>query len=303
MSNSSALLKLALALFVPLMSSATWAQGGGGADISHPGPRLVHIDYDKLYAMPAPPHYQPFDYYAAFLISAATQQTPMSMDFARPTPDGIEQTMDVVFKEVDGIKLALDIHQPRPDGSPNPLLVIIHGGYWKAGDKAQYRPYSLDFAAMGYTVATLNYRLSGQAPFPAAVEDIRDAIRYLIKHGDRLHIDPGSIILFGSSAGGHLAAFAGLAANTAGSSYMEGVDVTAIKAVISIYGIHDLSGPDQQHHAFTRQFMGADYEASPQSYREASTITHVDKNDTPVMLIHGTLDTSVPVCHSDKLSE
>ena len=103
--------------------------------------------------------------------------------------------------------------------------------------------------------------------------------------------------------GGHLAGFAGFTANSQGATYMEGIPSNAIKAVISIYGIHDLTGPDQQNHEFTQQFIGKTYEEAPELYREASTITHVDKNDPPVLLIHGSLDASVPVRNSDVLTE
>ena len=107
-------------------------QGGEVADAqnvpspgSHtPGPYIVQIDYDALYRMPNPPEYQPFDFYGAFLFSLAKQQTPMAVNLERPTPDNVSQTLDVVFKNIDGIKLGLDLYQPSNDDSPNPLILI-----------------------------------------------------------------------------------------------------------------------------------------------------------------------------------
>ena len=87
--------------------------------------------------------------------------------------------------------------------------------------EALYRSYGIDFAALGYTVASINYRLSGQAPFPAAIEDIRDAIAYLRTNATTFNIDPTRLVIFGSSAGGHLSAFTGLGGEHTGSVLFE----------------------------------------------------------------------------------
>ncbi len=223
---SKTVLCLLLSLILIALFGGAWSAALAGSDA--PGPRMVSIDYEALYQMPKPPEYKPFNFYGAFLFSVAQHKTPMAFNSARPTPDNISQTMDVVFKDINGIKLGLDVYQPSNDDTPNPLVVIVHGGAWKAGDKSIYRTYGLDFAAMGYTAASINYRLSGQAPFPAAVEDIRDSVVYLRKHAAKFNIDPERLVIFGSSAGGHLSAFAGLAANTPGASYLEGIDAKTI---------------------------------------------------------------------------
>jgi len=196
--------KVLFFLSIILVASSGWAQNVPSPGSHTPGPYIVQIDYDALYRMPNPPEYQPFDFYGAFLFSVANQRTPIVLNPRRPTPDSVTQTLDIDFKEIDGIKLGLDIYQPSGDNTPNPLIVITHGGFWMAGDKFDYRPYGIEFAALGYTAASVNYRLSGQAPFPAAIEDIRDAIVYLTKHAAEFNIDPNRIVMFGSSAGGHL---------------------------------------------------------------------------------------------------
>ena len=160
----------------------------------------VQIDFEALYQMPEPPEYTKFPYYGAYLFSIADQKTPKVLNPEAPTPDNVSQTMDVEFKEIDGIDLGMDIYQPKGDKTPNPLILIIHGGGWEGGDKRAYRPYGINFAAMGYTVASINYRLSGQAPFPAQIEDIRDAIVYLQEHAAKHNIDPSRMAIFGSSA-------------------------------------------------------------------------------------------------------
>ena len=251
-----------------------------------PGPHTVQIDFDALYEMPNPPVYTKFPYYGAYLFSIADQTTPKVLNPMAPTPDTVTQIMDVVFKEIDGIKLGMDIYHPRGDKTPNPLILITHGGGWEGGDKLVYRPYGINFAALGYTVASINYRLSGQAPFPAAIEDIRDAVMYLKKHAAKYNIDSSKMAVFGSSAGGHLASLTGLAANTPEFTYLKGVDSEAIKAIISIYGPQDLTLAGIRERSDTQKFIGGSYAKIPEVYREASPLTHVDKSDPPVLLTH-----------------
>ena len=294
---------LFLFLSIVLAASSGWAQNAPSPGGHAPGPHIVEIDYDALYRMPNPPEYKPFDFYGAFLFSVAGQKTPLALNPKRPTPENVTQSLDIEFKEIDGIKLDMDIYQPSGDNTPNPLILIIHGGAWEAGDKLLYRPYGINFAAMGYTAASINYRLSGQAPFPAAIEDIRDAIVYLSKHAAKYNIDPTRIVTFGSSAGGHLSTFTGFAANTPDTPYLSGIDAADIKAVISLYGPHDLTTPGLRDRAYTQKFIGYSYANAPEIYSEASTLNHLDENDPPVLLIHGTLDSIVSVSHSDMLSE
>ena len=263
----------------------------------------VQIDFEALYQMPEPPEYTKFPYYGAYLFSIADQKTPKVLNPEAPTPDNVSQTMDVEFKEIDGIDLGMDIYQPTGDKTPNPLIFIIHGGGWEGGDKRTYRPYGINFAAMGYTVASINYRLSGQAPFPAQIEDIRDAIVYLQEHAAKHNIDPSRMTIFGSSAGGHLTSFTGFAANSPNLPYLKGVDEEAIKAIITIYGPQDLTAADIRLRPDTQKFMGGSFEKVPDVYLEASPINHLDKNDPPVLVIHGTLDSIVPVRHSELLVE
>ena len=101
-----------------------------------PGPHIIPIDYEALYAMPAPPTYEPFDVYGLFLVSVAAQETPLVLNPAAQVPDSVEQTTDIVFNTVDNEQLTLDLYWQRQDTTPNPLILIIHGGYWKTGDKS-----------------------------------------------------------------------------------------------------------------------------------------------------------------------
>jgi acetyl esterase/lipase len=266
------------------------------------GPRLLEIDYKALYSLKAPPAYQPFPIYGAFIFAVANQQLPMVYNTRMPLPAHIVKVSDVPYKEIDGGSLALDIYFSGKDTSPNPLILIIHGGYWKAGDKGSfYTQRATEFVDLGYTVASINYRLSTGHKYPANIEDLRDGILFLSENARKFNIEPGKIVTYGISAGGHLAAFMALAANSE-REYTEGLNPDSFKGAISLYGIHDLTLAIQRENPFTELYIGAPYDVDRHNYLDASTTSHVDPQDPPVLLIHGSIDGSVSVKNSDSLA-
>jgi len=267
------------------------------------GPRIIPIHYDSLYQLKEPPAYEPFPMYGGFLFGVANQQIPMVYDTKCKLPEDIEKSTDVIFKEIDNLSLALDVYKSKADRTPNPLIIIIHGGYWKAGDKGVfYTQRATEFVKLGYTVASINYRLSTYHKFPANIEDLRDGILFLTEHAEDYNIDPSQIMTYGISAGGHLAAFITLAANS-DRDYVKGLNAASFKGAISLYGIHDMSLTIQREHPFNELYIGTSYALDSTKYIDASTTQHVDKNDPPVLLIHGTLDGSVSVKNSDNLAK
>lgn len=266
------------------------------------GPRIIQINYDELYQLDEPPSYTPFPMYGGFLFDVANQKMPMVYNTEQMLPDHIRKFSDVVYKESDGISLGLDVYFNRTDKSPNPLILIIHGGYWKAGDKGQfYTQRAMEFVNLGYTVASINYRLSTTHKYPANIEDLRDGILFLSAHADRFRIEPTQIVTYGISAGGHLAAFMALAANS-NRAYTSGLAPSSFKGAISLYGMHDLTLTIQREHPFTELYIGTPYDLDSSNYIDASTTSHVDKHDPPILLIHGSIDGSVSVKNSDNLA-
>ncbi|MBT8081426.1 MAG: alpha/beta hydrolase [Gammaproteobacteria bacterium] len=267
------------------------------------GPRIIAIDYDALYRQDKPPTYKPFSMYGGFLFGVANQTLPMVYDTKRALPDHIEKVADVIYKEIDGIALGLDVYFAKADSSPNPLILIIHGGYWKAGDKGSfYTQRATEFVDLGYTVASINYRLSTTHKYPANIEDLRDGILFLSENSEGLMIDPTQIVTYGISAGGHLAAFMALAANS-DRDYTKGLSPSSFRGAISLYGVHDLSLRIQREHPFTELYIGKSFDSDSSNYIDASTISHVDRDDPPALLMHGSLDGSVSVKNSDNLAK
>ena len=236
-------------------------------------------------------------------MAAATGQAPLVFDNAAALPARVRRRADIIYKTVAGRNLALDLYQSANNDEPRPLFVYFHGGNWKAGSRRAHGQQGTEFVDMGYTMAAIEYRLSGEAPFLAAIRDICDALRWLTDNADAHAIDPTRIILCGSSAGEHLSAFTGFAVNNPDCEYGAGLAADCIKAVISFYGMHDLTIDFHRDHPFTTQFLGSTYAENPALYVDASPVTYVGPSSPPTLLMHGTLDGSVPVRHSDLLSK
>ena len=144
------------------------------------GPRIIPIDYDSLYQLEEPPDYQPLAMYGSFLFGVANQQIPMVYDTKYQLPEKVKKYTDVIYKESKNLSLALDVYTNKFDKTPYSLILIIHGGYWKAGGKGTfYTQRAMEFVELGYTVASINYRLSTEHKFPANIEDLRDGILFL----------------------------------------------------------------------------------------------------------------------------
>ena len=115
-------------------------------------------------------------------------------------PADIEELKNIEYKNINGKSLQLDIYKPRNLTKPAPLLVFIHGGGWKSGERADYKVYLVAFAKKGYLTATVSYRLLDEAPYPACAEDITDAVQWFFRNGEKYGYDPDRIALIGGSA-------------------------------------------------------------------------------------------------------
>jgi acetyl esterase/lipase len=219
-------------------------------------------------------------------------------------PDDIKEIKNIEYKNIDGKSLQLDLYKPKNLTETVPLLVFIHGGSWKSGKRSDYLVYLVAFAQKGYMTATVSYRLLKDAPYPACVEDITDAVQWLFKNGETYGYDPERICLIGGSAGAHLAM---LAAYGWGEDGLKNDSIRIlenshrIKAVVDIYGPADLTTPYAQSQPLVTNFIAHPYQERPDLYREASPIRYVSPDDPPTLILHGTSDSLVPISQSDSL--
>lgn len=226
------------------------------------------------------------------------------VDVEPAVPADVEEIKNIEYKSINGQSLQLDIFRPVNLATRPPLLVFIHGGGWKSGDRSDYKIYLIPFAQKGYITATVSYRLLRVAPYPACVEDISDAVRWFFANSDKYGYDPDRIALIGGSAGGHLSMLA--AYGWKGRGYVP--DSTTIvsgdhriKAIVDIYGPADLTTPYAQTQPLVTGFIAHTYEERPDLYAEASPVSYLDKNDPPTLILHGTSDDLVPISQSDTL--
>ncbi len=195
-------------------------------------------------------------------------------------------------------------------GGPLPVVVYLHGGRWSAGAKEDGRAVTELFARGGYFAVTVDYRLAGEAKFPAAVQDVKAAIRFLRRNAEPLGIDPDRIGIWGHAAGGHLAALSALSANTPsleGDIRTDGVVVSsAVACAANVSGPGDLLRDDfnEAGRGIIAGWLGAaDGPRARALARQASPVTHADEADPPILIIHGTNDPLVPIAQARSFHE
>ncbi|NDP27916.1 MAG: alpha/beta hydrolase [Flavobacterium sp.] len=204
--------------------------------------------------------------------------------------------IDVVYTKVKDWEGRADLYLAPKASTPTPIIINIHGGGWKSGTKESQGGFNSFFKA-GFAVANMEYRLSGQATAPAAVEDTRCMLIYLIKNAKQLNIDPNKIIIMGGSAGGHLALMGGLLANNHRfDTNCNGVENVKVAAIIDKYGIADVwdwtFGPE--HKSSSPKLWLSNYINDEDFIKSVSPIFLVTKNSPPIFIVHGDADPTVP---------
>lgn len=222
-------------------------------------------------------------------------------------------TRGIAFAETADGPLALDLYTPRDGGEERlPVVVWLHGGGWLQGDRSNLpRDLARTLVGRGYAVASVSYRLSSTAPFPAQIYDVKAALRFLRANAAPLGLDPERIGIMGVSAGGHLAALAG---TTQGRPRFEG-DVggealaafsSRVGAVVNYFGPTDLtslavdgSGGDVER--LLEALLGGDLSERRRLARDASPIAWVSADAAPMLHVHGTRDELVPFEQSERM--
>jgi acetyl esterase/lipase len=201
---------------------------------------------------------------------------------------------DVTVTPPDGPRLLADVY--RPDGiGPHPGVLLIHGGAWKSGDRAQVEGLAERLAGRGYLVVSTTYRLVPAHVWPVQLRDVQQALRWMRSPEGAAHgIDPARIGAFGYSAGGHLAALLG---GTADDPLWGGPGL-ALRAVVAGGTPSDL--PVFRDGKLVPAFIGRPYAQAAQSYRDASPIAHVSAGDPPVFLYHAGFDRLVPLGQAER---
>ena len=215
---------------------------------------------------------------------------------------------DITYASVNGKELRLDIYMPSAIASPI-LVVWVHGGAWQNGSKADP---PMGFVSSGFALASLDFRQSGDAQFPAQAHDIKAAIRFLRANAAKYGYRADKIAISGASSGAHLAQLVG---TTNGNKELEGKvggnfdQSSSVQAIVSYYGASDLMTILAQSTPFgvnmrvpaLEKLLGAKPDAVPDLAKLASPIFHVDSNDPPLLLFHGDQDPQMPINQSHEI--
>lgn len=229
-------------------------------------------------------------------IALSAQETATKTYKPVEFPAGFTAQLDVVYTKVKDWEGKMDLYLPPKTSKATPVVINIHGGGWNHGEKESQTGFSTFFKA-GFAVANIEYRLTGQATAPAAVEDTRCALIYLIKNAKDLNIDVNKIVIMGGSAGGHLALMGGLLGNDHRfDTNCPGVENIKVAAIIDKYGISDVwdwgYGLIKTSKSAVNWLGG---KAKDEAFaKSVSPIFYVNKNSPPTFIVHGDADPTVP---------
>lgn len=264
-----------------------------------------------------------------FLLVSAFLAGSLAVSYAQPDPvaarfadiTDVEVIRNVEYGKGGDTTLKLDIIRPKPlPKEPMPVVVFIHGGGWQGGNKESKIPNLIPLAQRGCFCASISYRLSGTAVFPAQIEDCKCAVRFLRAHAEKYNIDPARIGVWGSSAGGHLAALMGTSGDV---RFLEGKggwpeESSRVQAVCDWFGPTDFVKivDDLKFLGLTEAQMDKTRLADPVSRllggpfwrltglcRQASPISYISKDDPPFLIMHGDQDRVVPLSQSQVFHE
>ena len=215
-------------------------------------------------------------------------------------PANYNGLIDVVYKNVNSTNCRMDIYYPTDAGNPVPVVINMHGGGWVSGAKEDQGGFNMYFN-QGWAVANVEYRMRNEILAPAAVEDVRGAMQYLLNHADELHIDPNKIIFQGGSAGGHLALTGGYLQNNRiyDNDCLQYAGTIKVMAVIDKYGAADLMTFAPVYPGMV-SWLGSRY-SDDVFVKSLSPYEMIDANTPPTYIIHGDADPTIPYTQSVRL--
>lgn len=212
---------------------------------------------------------------------------------------------DVIYCNHDGVSLLMDVFRPEDMDILVPAIIYVHGGGWYSGDKTtgtgrEDIPYLVD---RGFLVAAINYRLAPRYKFPAQIEDVKCAVRFLRANADQFGLDPARIGVMGESAGGHLAALLGVIDENCGFDCDCDCigESSRVQAVVNMFGPVNLKLMFERDKSMLMEHVFGVYDPQSQIIQNASPVTHVSCEAAPFLIIHGEKDEQILIDQSKEL--
>ena len=211
--------------------------------------------------------------------------------------ENVIEKKEIIYKKIKNRALHLDTYYNKTK-KRNPAIVIIHGGGWRSGNKSQMETFAIEMASKGYSCFDIEFRLSMEAPYPAAIFDVKNAIQYIKKNARKFNLDTTKIAVLGCSSGGQMAALIG---TTNGKGNFEEKDKNVkfsskVNAIIDIDGILAFKHPESAEGTVAGLWLGGNYEQIPIIWQQASPLNNTDANTPPILFINS----SVPRFHAGR---
>ncbi|UUO05708.1 alpha/beta hydrolase [Blastopirellula sp. J2-11] len=250
---------------------------------------------------------------AASLILATIVSTAALGQSPRQLPSGVSMQKDLTYAKIGDRELKLDLYLPKEAQEPLPLVIWVHGGGWMGGSKNGCPARWL--VSDGYAVASVEYRLSGEAIFPAQIEDCKAAVRWLRANAGKYGINPDQFGVWGSSAGGHLVSLLGTTSDSGEFNKGEHLDVSSrVQAVCDYYGPTDLLQMDVNAIPGARlkhldpnspesKLIGGPILENKAKAAKANPIEYISEMTPPFLIVHGDADPTVAHYQSELLFE
>lgn len=211
-------------------------------------------------------------------------------------PPSVRAVRDITYIRRGGHALQLDLYLPaQKPAAPLPAVVFVHGGGWQTGNRAEFAPMAIRMAERGFATATVSYRLSPEARYPAAIHDVKSALRWVRAHAGEYGIDPARIAIAGGSAGGQIASLAGVTKGIARFDPDGGPAAvsSAAQAIVNIDGLSDFTSPAARANednpakrpTAAGAWLGGSYAEAADTWHEASPTFYVGANTPPILFI------------------
>jgi acetyl esterase/lipase len=180
---------------------------------------------------------------------------------------------DIVYQTISNRNLHFDLYKNNSE-EISPAIIMLHGGGWNSGDKSMLQPLAQQLALNNYHCFVVEYRLSDEAIYPAAIDDVLKALEFIVQNATDYSIDVNKIVILGCSSGGQMASLIGTKFNS------------SIKAIVNLDGILAFHHPQSKEGKLASKWLGGTFEEKPEVWKDASALTHTNKNTPPILFIN-----------------
>ncbi len=198
----------------------------------------------------------------------------------------LDFSLDIVYNSLDSRELHLDAYYKKGK-KPQPAVILIHGGGWKSGNKSQMKIFAQEIASKGYSCFSIEYRLSPEAQYPAAIFDVKNAIKYIKANAKKFNVNPDKVAVLGCSSGGQMAALIGTTNNNLEFESPSGINENAsVQAIIDLDGILAFKHPESEEGKAASLWLGGSFDEQPEIWKQASALNHVSASTPPILFIN-----------------